>query len=467
MNEPETPFPSACDAATMETPEPRDLRLAVNTQTPLVRSRDGTLTLTTGGVVRMLFPLLRRWRADGTLADVGWVAMGGDGSGRRFRHAGVDLTFVALAEEDKRGYALVKERMWELLNSNPSARAPHDEGGIPEDAWAAFGAYQHACADALRETGERMGGLDLLYVHDFQQIGVAAAWKGPDVPKIFHLHTPFPSALPADWAEHFVARLRRYDAVIVSTRRYAENLRAAGLARPIHVVPPFIDPTSLPRVGAAHVAAFRERFGIPPDDRIVLNVGRMDPMKGQNRLVRALPLVLASEPRARLVLVGNGSFSSARRGGLGLDKGREWRSSLEGLAKDLGIEERVTFTGHLGDDALPAAYGSCEIFSLPSTREGFGLAAIEAWGHRRPVVVSDRAGVCELVVDGVNGTSLDCSDPAALADAIVTLLQDPEPARAMGEVGYETRRAATIDVGARSLKAVFAQVLEARRLALA
>lgn len=450
----------------METLDPRDLRLAVNTQTPLVRSRDGALTLTTGGVVRMLLPLLQRWQADGSLAEVEWVAMGGDGIGRSVRHAGVDLTFVALAEEDKRGYALVKERMWELLNSNPSTPAPHGEGGIPEDAWAAFEAYQSACADALREAGERMGGLDLLYVHDFQQIGVAEAWKGPDVPKVFHLHTPFPSVLPAGWAEHVVARLSRYDAVIVSTRRYAENLRAAGLARPIHVVHPFIDPASLPRVGATRVAAFRERSWISPDDRIVLNVGRMDPMKGQDRLLRALPLVLASEPRARLVLVGNGSFSSARRGGLGLDKGKEWRASLEALAKELGIEERVTFTGHLGDDALPAAYGACEVFALPSTREGFGLAAIEAWRHRRPVVVSDRAGVSELVVDGVNGTSLDCSDPAALAEAIVALLRDPEHARAMGDVGYETSRAATIDVGARSLKAVFAQVLEARRLAV-
>lgn len=449
----------------METFDRRSLRLAVNTQTPLVRFREGSLTLTTGGVVRMMLPLLQRWKRDGTLAKVEWVAMGGEGMDRALQHEGVDLSFVQLADEDKRGYTTVKERLWALLNSNPSTPTPHGEGGVPEDAWFAFEAYQRASAEALRQAGERMGGLDLLYIHDFQQIGVAEAWKGDEVPKVFHLHTPFPSVLPAGWADHLVARLRQYDAVIVSTRRYAENLRAAGLDTPLHVVHPFIDPTSFATASASEVSAFRARFGIADDDRVILNVARMDPMKGQDRLLRALPAILAAEPRARLVLVGNGSFSSAKRGGLGLDKGKEWRASLEALAAELGVAHRVTFTGHLGDDLIPSAYAACEVFSLPSTREGFGLAAIEAWRHRKPVVVSDRAGVSELVVDQVNGTSLDCADAHALAGAILAMLRDPDAARAMGDVGFQTSRAATLDVGGRALKDVFAKVLEARRLA--
>lgn len=451
----------------METIDPRNLRLAVNTQTPLVRFRDGSLTLTTGGVVRMLLPLLSTWRKDGTLADVEWVAMGGDGIPERVRQEGLDLRFVTLPEADRRGYALVKERSWALLNSNPSTLEPHGEGGVPEDAWAAFETYQAASAEALRQAGDRMGGLDLLYIHDFQQIGVAQSWKGPPVPKVFHLHTPFPSVLPGGWGDHLVARLRRYDAVIVSTKRYAENLRAAGLDRPIHVVHPFIDPASFQTPAPSDVDAFRAQFGIAQRDRVILNIARMDPMKGQDRLLRALPAVLAEEPDARLVLVGNGSFSSARRGGLGLDKGKEWRASLESLAKELGIAERVTFTGHLGEEMIPAAYASCEVFALPSTREGFGLAAIEAWRHEKPVVVSDRAGVSELVEDGVNGVSLDCGDPRALSQALLGMLRDPDAARGMGEVGFHTSTSATLSVGRRALKDVFAQVLEAQRFALA
>ncbi|HUR69768.1 MAG TPA: glycosyltransferase family 4 protein [Candidatus Thermoplasmatota archaeon] len=442
-------------------------RLAVNTQTPLLRFVDGEAKQTTGGVVRMLVPLLQRWQASGRIAAAEWIAMGGEGDEQVLHHDGLDLSFVSLPEADKRGYALVKERMWELLNSNPSTPVPHGEGGIPEDAWNAFDAYQAQTAQKLTEASERLGGLDALYIHDFQQLGVAAAWKGRDVPKVFHLHTPFPSVLPSGWADYFVAHLNRYDAVVVSTRRYAQNLRAAGLEGRIDVIHPFIDPASYPRAQAGLTGEFRDRFGIGERDRLILNVGRMDPMKGQDRLVEAMPRILAKQPDARLVLVGNGSFSSSKRGGLGLDKGKEWRASLEALAKRLGVAERVTFTGHLGDEPLAAAYDACEVFALPSTREGFGLAAIEAWRNGKPVVVSDRAGVSELIEEGVNGASVDCGDVQRLADALVAMLSDPDAAREMGRAGLRTSAAATIETGQRALEAVFEEVLGERALALA
>lgn len=468
----------------METLTPRGLRLVVNTQTPLIRFREGSLNAnaatslselvegedykhTTGGVVRMLLPVLRAWQSSGTLRAAEWVAMGADDGDRMLQHDGITLGFVGLPAEARHGYAAVKERMWALLNSNPSTPAPHGKGGIPEEAWAGFDTYQERSAQALERAAQRLGGVDLLYIHDFQQLGVAQAWKGPEVPKLFHLHTPFPSVLPGGWADYFVSHLGRYDAVVVSTHRYAQNLRDAGLATPIHVIRPFIDPSTYGPATKQDVATFRERFGIRDDDRVILNVGRMDPMKGQDRLIRALPRLLAQEPRTRVVLVGNGSFSSSKRGGLGLDKGPTWRAELESLAAELGVSDRVTFTGHLGDDLLPAAYASCEVFCLPSTREGFGLAAIEAWRHDKPVVVCDRAGVSELVENGVNGESVDCSDDDALAGAILGLLRDPDAARKMGREGRKTSEASTMPVGRRALERLFADLPEARAYALA
>lgn len=468
----------------METLTPRGLRLVVNTQTPLIRFREGSLNAdaasslselvegedykhTTGGVVRMLLPVLRAWQSSGTLRAAEWVAMGADEGDRVLKHDGLTLGFVGLPGEARQGYAAVKERMWALLNSNPSTPAPHGEGGIPEDAWAGFDTYQERSARALEGAAERLGGIDLLYVHDFQQLGVAQAWKGPDVPKLFHLHTPFPSVLPGGWADYFVSHLGQYEAVVVSTHRYAQNLRAAGLTTPVHVIRPFIDPSTYKRATQADIATFRARFGLGDDDRIILNVGRMDPMKGQDRLLRALPRLLAHDPRARVVLVGNGSFSSSKRGGLGLDKGPTWRAELEALAETLGVNDRVTFTGHLGDDLLPAAYASCEVFCLPSTREGFGLAAIEAWRHDKPVVVCDRAGVSELVENGVNGESVDCADEGALADAILRMLRDPDAAREMGRAGRKASEASTMQVGRRALERLFAALPEARAYALA
>ena len=457
------------------------LRLAVNTQTPLVRFRDECVTkladrpvrladlrepddfkFTTGGVTRMLTPLLRRWLDAGRLARAEWVAMAAGERAPELDHDGIHLSFVGLNDAEKKGYAQVKERLWALLNSNPSTPVPHGEGGIPEAAWVEFDAYQRRSAEALRQAGERMGGMDLLYIHDFQQVGVAAAWEGPRVPRVFHLHTPFPSVMPRAWADYVIENLRRYDAVVVSTRRYAENLRAFGLDVPIHVIRPFIDPADYTPATREGVRAFRESFRVAETDRVVLNVGRMDPMKGQDRLIRAMPLVLERVPDARLVLVGNGSFSSSKNGGLGLSKGHQWRAALEALARDLHVTERVTFTGHLGDDQLPAAYEACSVFSLPSTREGFGLAAVEAWRHAKPVVVSDRAGVSELVEDGVNGHAVDAGDTKALAEALVALLLDADAARRMGEAGKDASEEATLHTGARHLERLFESVLATR-----
>lgn len=454
------------------------LRVAVNTQTPLIRFAEGALQaaarledleegsdfkMTTGGVTRMLLPLLRRWRREGVVADAEWVAMGSDAHPGHLRHGDVTLSFVGMPPDEKAGYALAKERMWALLNSNPSTPDPHGAEGVPDEAWAAFDAYQRRSARALEEATGRLGGLDLLYVHDFQQVAVARAWSGPDVPKLFHLHTPFPSVLPAGWARWFVGHLRRYDAVVVSTDRYAANLRAAGLDVPIHVVHPFIDPEEFTPATPARVRELRERFGVAESDRVVLNVGRMDPMKGQDRLLRAMPRLLRRVPDARLVLVGNGSFSSSRKGGLGLDKGQRWRARLERLADQLRVAERVTFTGHLGDDLLAAAYDVCDVFALPSTREGFGLAAIEAWRHEKPVVVSDRAGVSELVEEGVDGRVVDCARAGALADVLADLLASPARAD-MGAMGRRKSDAATLPVGATSLERVVDSILEGAKV---
>lgn len=459
----------------------KGLRLAVNSQTPLVRFKDeyvselgeGPIELssspsadhkfTTGGVTRMLLPLLRSWLADGRLQAAEWVAMAAGQRAPRVRHEGVDLAFVGLPPDARQGYALVKEKMWALLNSNPTTAVPHGAEGIPESAWVSFDAYQAASAEALAQAADRMGGIDLLYVHDFQQVGVAEAWGGPRVPKLFHLHTPFPTGLPKEWVDYLLARLHRYDAVIVSTPRYAQNLRGYGLRTPVHVVPPFIDPEDYPEVRPGDVERFRATYGIAEDDEVILNVGRMDPMKGQDRLLRALPKVLAERPRAKLVLVGNGSFSSSRKGGLGLDKGHQWRAGLEALAKDLGVTDRVVFTGHLDEHLIPPAYAACAAFCLPSTREGFGLAAIEAWRQSKPVVVSDRCGVAEMVEDGVSGRVVDCADPGALAAALVGILRAPDLAVSMGEAGRERSDEATLPAGRRALGAIVDRLLEAPR----
>lgn len=447
------------------------LRLVVNTQTPLVRLRQESLMradqlhledllpevdykLTAGGVTRMLQPLLSRGLSAGRLAGAEWIALAPDDAHPDIETPeGFRLSYVGIPADERVGYAYVKEHVWSLLNAmDPPGEEP--DGRQLE----AFRAHHERSAAALIHASKRLGGAHLHYVHDFQQLGVGGHLPEDGAARIFHLHTPFPSTLPSAWAERFVDALSDYDVVICSTHRYARNLRRVGLRTPIRVVTPFIDPAAYPQPSAEEVASFRMRFGIAPDDRVVLNIGRMDPMKGQDRLIRAMPELVAEIPNVRLVLVGNGSFSSSTKGGLGLSKGAEWRARLETLAAELDVADRVTFTGHLDDSLVPAALASCDAFALPSTREGFGLAAVEAWLYRKPVVVSDRAGVADLMTDGVNGLVVDCCEPARLKRALAHLLGDPEVATEIGEAGLARSTAASLPAGERALEAIFAEL---------
>lgn len=470
------------------------IRIGVNTQTPLFRpqrewtvrgaGKDGSgqnrVALTdlavgrdyrfsTGGVTRMVRPLLRLWRKRGVISQAVWVCMNGGNRGVPVvDDGGVLHAFVDLGPEQRKEYARVKERLWNLLNGagSPEAVHPpgaaHDDGRVSDPEWTAFDAYQARSAAKLAETAESLGGVDLLYVHDFQQLGVGTLWPGAGVPRIFHLHTPFPRDLPGEWQQFFARRLNAFDAVIVSTRPYAAALKSAGVTSPIHIVRPFIDPESYPDVNARSRDRIVTRFGFGSADRIILNVARMDPIKGQDRLIRAMPEILENEPEARLVLVGNGSFSSSPNGGLGLSKGSRWRTHLEAVAEDAGVTGRVVFTGHLSDRDIITLYRLADLFVLPSTREGFGLAVIEAWREGLPVVVSDRAGVSDLVEDGINGFVVDASDPHAIAEPITRILADGGFAESLGLAGFEASEEATLPVGAAKLEAIMAEVIRNR-----
>lgn len=197
--------------------------------------------------------------------------------------------------------------------------------------------------------------------------------------------------------------LRDYDAVIVSCKKYKRSLSKAGFKDRVYHLYPHIDERAHGRVSDVKVKQFCERFGITDDDTIILTVARLDPIKGQDTAVRALARVAKRFPRVKLVLVGDGSFSSARRGGLGLPKGVRWSDRLERLVSKLGVRQRTIFTRYLTGEELRAAYTRADVVVLPSVLEGFGLTVLEGWMYKKPVVVSSGAGVSELITDGKNG----------------------------------------------------------------
>lgn len=153
------------------------------------------------------------------------------------------------------------------------------------------------------------------------------------------------------------------------------------------------------------------------------SVGNLHPRKGHADLLRALPQVLEVEPRARLVILGEGVE----------------RANLEALARELGIADRVLLAG-FRDDTL-ALIHKFNLYVHPSLHEPFGIAIAEAMAARKAVVCAATGGIPEVVgEDGAAGVLVSPGNPAELADAIIRLLGDPEAMRRMGEHGR--RRAA-------------------------
>ena len=163
----------------------------------------------------------------------------------------------------------------------------------------------------------------------------------------------------------------------------------------------------------------RKRLGLPLHSNMLLFVGKITPYKGPDVLVRAMPEIIKNVPDTELVFVGSG----------------ELRNRLEELSKELGIWERVRFTGFVEERLKPLYYKSTDIFVLPSTMntEVFPIVLLEASASGRPMVVSDLDTFKCIIEDGYNGLFTKRNDENNLADAIIYLLENEEVRENMGK----------------------------------
>ncbi|MFD5112516.1 glycosyltransferase family 4 protein [Streptomyces sp. NPDC058391] len=210
--------------------------------------------------------------------------------------------------------------------------------------------------------------------------------------------------------------------------RIAAALTTEAAARMVRLPPGVDEKTFHPGSGGA---AVRERLGLTGRP-VVVCVSRLVPRKGQDTLILALPAILARVPDAVLLIVGGGPYEP----------------ELRKLARETGVADAVRFTGAVPWAELPAHYGAGDVFAMPCrTRrggldvEGLGMVYLEASATGLPVVAGDSGGAPDAVLDGETGWVVHGGPPLAAAaesaDRIVTLLQDPELRRRMGERGRE------------------------------
>ncbi|MBN1754624.1 glycosyltransferase family 4 protein [bacterium] len=162
---------------------------------------------------------------------------------------------------------------------------------------------------------------------------------------------------------------------------------------------------------------------ISREDILVINVASLAPHKAQNILIEAASLVTRANPRVKFLIVGDGPLYS----------------KLKDQIIRTGLTKKVILTGFRKD--IPELLKASKIFVLSSYLEGLGTSLLEAMRMKLPIVATRVGGIPEIVRHSVNGLLIPPYDPAALANAILNLLSNPEKARQMGEEGFQITNA--------------------------
>lgn len=409
-----------------------------------------------GGVSRMLYPLLTRMVESGIVEGVEWISLNPNAP-HKVSFKGINLNHISLPEAKLKGYGAVKEGIWRLFHGLRKAESPE----FWCDDYIDY-MFLNRKFSELAYALHRQLDFDGFYIHDFQLLPMGSMLPTAE-PKIFRWHIPFRTHdLPRSWQPALLKYLSYYDVVIVSSRTYLNELRRLGYEGDAFHIYPYIDPTQYTQPTTQQIQDLRGRLGISEGDKVLLTVARLDPMKAQDKVILALKRVVSKIPNTKLVLVGDGSFSSSK---LGLSKGERWLWYLRECVEKEGLERNVVFAGYLPEKELGVAYAMCDAFILPSVREGFGLVVIEAWLYKKPVIVSSYAGVADLIVDGVNGLLFDPNNIEQLTSRIIEVLTDEELAETLGKRGFETSKLCYIDEGIKKEAEVLSKYLGGIRYA--
>lgn len=170
------------------------------------------------------------------------------------------------------------------------------------------------------------------------------------------------------------------------------------------------------RVRQADGDAIRRQWGIN-EGLTFLNVARYQSSKGQKNLIRAMPHVLDTLPKAHLLVVGWGPLEN----------------DLRQLTRELGIADNVHITGRVPD--IEDYYAAGDVFVFPSIRESFGIVLLEAMAAKLPIVATDIPGPQEVVADGEVGLLVPHGKSEPLAEGMITL-QSEDKRQKFGEQGY-------------------------------
>jgi D-inositol-3-phosphate glycosyltransferase len=215
--------------------------------------------------------------------------------------------------------------------------------------------------------------------------------------------------------------LREADRVVASTQAELAQFQWLYKEDTSHVVviPPGVDTGRFYPINSDEAKEF---IGIPCGNRLILFVGRIEPLKGLDTLLEAMALLQREgQIQSRslcLAIVGGDPDASP-------EQMTEEMKRLQEMREMLGLDQLVTFLGRKDQDTLPYYYSAAEAVVVPSHYESFGLVALEAMACGTPVVASETGGLVFLVRDGETGFHVPVGEAPALAEKIGMLIRDP------------------------------------------
>lgn len=158
----------------------------------------------------------------------------------------------------------------------------------------------------------------------------------------------------------------------------------------------------------------RKEWGVPQEAPLIGAIGRMVWQKGFKFLIRAITKAVQAVPNAKFIFVGDGPLEN----------------ELGALSEELGVRDRIVFAGFRSD--INEILAEIDLLVVPSLLEGFPMVTLEAMAMAKPIVATNISGINEQITNGIDGILVPSKNPAALAKAIIRVLNDQEYAQAMG-----------------------------------